>query len=167
LEAHGEGEGVNATPTGWWLVVALLAGGCSTSTASQGAGSDQADVWFMQHMVPHLLQTTAMVDLAGDRITRPKLARLAATIGRQGQADLEQLQGWLADRGLPSYDPSVILTAAARLICRGCPGCMVPASISPSEGHDGPAPESAAHGRVRGPRWWPTPGPGASARNGG
>jgi uncharacterized protein (DUF305 family) len=90
---------------GWWLLVALLATGCSTSTANQGAPTDQADVWFMQHMVPRLLQTTAIVGLAGDRITSPKLARLADTIHEQGQTDLEQLQGWLADRGMPSYDP--------------------------------------------------------------
>ncbi len=90
---------------GWWILVALLATGCSTSTPNEGTTSDQADVWFMQHMVPHLLQSTAIVELAGDRITRPKLARLADTIHQQGQTDLEQLQGWLANRGLPSYDP--------------------------------------------------------------
>jgi uncharacterized protein (DUF305 family) len=90
---------------GWWLLVALLATGCSNSTANEAAPSDQTDVWFTQHMVPHLLQTTAIVELAGDRITRPKLARLAGTIHQQGQTDLEQLQGWLANRGLPSYDP--------------------------------------------------------------
>jgi uncharacterized protein (DUF305 family) len=90
---------------GWWLLVVMLATGCTTSNANEGVLSDHTDVWFMQHMVPHLLQTTAVVDLAGDRITRPELARLADTIHQRGQADLEQLQGWLADRGLPSYDP--------------------------------------------------------------
>jgi uncharacterized protein (DUF305 family) len=90
---------------GWWLLVALLAASCSTSNANEGAPSDQTDVWFMQHMIPHLLQTTAIVDLAGDRITRPELARLADTIDQQGQAHLDQLQGWLANRGLAAYDP--------------------------------------------------------------
>jgi uncharacterized protein (DUF305 family) len=71
-------RGNGAAPT--WLValVALLATGCRTSTANESAPSDQTDVWFMQHIVPHLLQTTA-VELASDRITRPKLARLADT----------------------------------------------------------------------------------------
>jgi uncharacterized protein (DUF305 family) len=90
---------------GWWLVVAVLAVGCTTSNANEGTPSDQTDVWFMQRMAGHLLQTTAIVDLAGDRITHPKLARLADTMNQQGQAHLQQLQGWLDRRGLAPYDP--------------------------------------------------------------
>jgi uncharacterized protein (DUF305 family) len=54
---------------------------------------------------PHLLQTTAIIDLAREHITRPELARLADTINQQGQAHLAQLQAWLASRGLAPYDP--------------------------------------------------------------
>jgi uncharacterized protein (DUF305 family) len=90
---------------GWWLLVAVLVTGCSTSDANQRQGSDQTDVWFAQHMVPHLLQNRAIVDLAGDHLTRSKLARLAGAISQQGHADLEQLQGWLEGRGLAAYDP--------------------------------------------------------------
>lgn len=86
-------------------MIAVLAAGCATPNSNQPTASDQADVWFMQHMVPHLLQTTSMVDLARDRITRPELARLADSIDRQGQAHLQQLQGWLDERGLAPYDP--------------------------------------------------------------
>jgi uncharacterized protein (DUF305 family) len=117
---------------GWWLPVARLATGCTTSNANEGTTSDQADVWFMQHMVPHLLQTTAIVELAGDRITRPELAWLADTIHQQGQADLQQLQGWLESRGLAPYDPSRIpTTAAVRPVCRGCRGCTEQPSTWP------------------------------------
>ena len=90
---------------GGWLLVAVLAAGCTTSGADQRPGSDQTDIWFAQHMVPHLLQTSAILDLAGDQLTGPKLARLAGTISRQSQADLQQLQGWLEGRGLAAYDP--------------------------------------------------------------
>jgi uncharacterized protein (DUF305 family) len=90
---------------GWWLLVAVLATGCTTSDANRRQGSDQTDIWFAQHMVPHLLQNSAIVNLAGDQLTRPKLARLAGTINRQSQADLQQLQGWLEGRGLAPYDP--------------------------------------------------------------
>jgi uncharacterized protein (DUF305 family) len=86
-------------------VIAVLAAGCATPNSNQPTASDQVDVWFMQHMVPHLLQTAAIVDLARDRITRPELARLADNIDRQGQAHLQQLQGWLNERGLAPYDP--------------------------------------------------------------
>ena len=90
---------------GWWLLVAMLAAGCTTSNANEHIASDQPDVWFMQHMAGHLLQTSAIVELTGDQITRPQLVRLADTINRQGQAHLHQLQGWLASRGLAPYDP--------------------------------------------------------------
>ena len=90
---------------GWWLLVAVLVTGCTVSDANQRKGSDQTDIWFAQHMVPHLLQNSAVVNLAGDQLTRPKLARLAGTIDRQGHADLQQLQGWLEGRGLAPYDP--------------------------------------------------------------
>ncbi len=41
----------------WAIVVALLAGGCHRPVPYAGppaAAADQTDVWFMQHMVPHL-----------------------------------------------------------------------------------------------------------------
>lgn len=90
---------------GWWLVVAVLAAGCSTSNANEGTPGDQTDVWFMQRMAGHLRQTTAILELAGDRVTHPELARLADTMSQRGQAHLQQLQGWLDSRGLAPYDP--------------------------------------------------------------
>jgi uncharacterized protein (DUF305 family) len=87
------------------VVIAVLATGCATSDANQPPPSDHTDVWFAQHMVPHLLQTTAIVNLAHDRLSDPELARLATTIDRQGQAHLARLQEWLASRGLAPYDP--------------------------------------------------------------
>ena len=68
----------------------MLAAGCATPDANQPTANDLTDVWFMQHMVPHLLQTTSIVALAQDRITRPHL---------------KQLQDWLNERGLAPYDP--------------------------------------------------------------
>jgi uncharacterized protein (DUF305 family) len=90
---------------GWWLLVAVLAAGCTTSDANEQTVSDHTDIWFMQHMIPHLLQTAAIVDLAGDQLTRPKLGRLADMISQQSHAHLQLLQGWLASRGLAPYDP--------------------------------------------------------------
>jgi uncharacterized protein (DUF305 family) len=91
--------------SGCWLVIAVLVAGCASSDANQPPPSDHTDVWFAQHMVPHLLQTTAILHQAQDHITHPELARLATTMDRQGQAHLAQLQHWLASRGLAPYDP--------------------------------------------------------------
>jgi uncharacterized protein (DUF305 family) len=90
---------------GCWLVIAVLVAGCATPDANQPPASNKTDVWFAQHMAGHLLQTTSILHLASDRITHPKLTRLANTINQQGQAHLTQLQAWLASRGLAPYDP--------------------------------------------------------------
>jgi uncharacterized protein (DUF305 family) len=90
---------------GWWLLVVVLVASCTTSGANERVVNDQTDIWFARHMVPHLLQNSAIVGLAGDRLTRPQLARLAGTINRQSTANVQELQGWLESRGLAPYDP--------------------------------------------------------------
>jgi hypothetical protein len=79
---HRTGEGVRRR-VGSWLILAVLVSGCATHRAGyQPTVNDQTDVWFAQHMVPHLLQTSAVVDLAGEQLTRPPQAGLA---GRHDQ----------------------------------------------------------------------------------
>lgn len=80
----------------WAIVVALLATGCRgpVPPASPLAGAaDQTDVWFMQHMVPHLWQAVSIASLTRAQITHPALGRLAGTAVRRDQADIDQLQG--------------------------------------------------------------------------
>ena len=91
---------------GCWVVIAVLAAGCATPAANQPRASDQTDVWFMQHMVPHLLQDTSIAYLTRDRLADPALARLAGRIHRHGQEHVAQLQGWLAERGLAPHGHS-------------------------------------------------------------
>jgi hypothetical protein len=79
VRGHGS-EGMMRRRLGWWLLVAMVAASCTNSNAAEGTPSDQTDVWIMQHMAGHLLQRTAILDLAGHRITHPKLERLADTI---------------------------------------------------------------------------------------
>jgi len=108
-------KGVHATPKGGrvrrrlgiWVVLAVLAAGCTTPDANhQPAVNDQTDVWFAQHMVPHLLQDTAIAYLTRDRLADPALARLADRIHRRGQAHAAQLLEWLAERGLAPHGHS-------------------------------------------------------------
>lgn len=68
--------------------------------------TDQTDVWFLQHTVPHLRQTTAVVSLTREHLTDPGLARLADTIARRSQANIDQLQRWLEQRGLSPHGHS-------------------------------------------------------------
>jgi uncharacterized protein (DUF305 family) len=95
----------------WVIVVALLAacsGGAPASPADPPAAAapDQNDVWFMQHMVPHLWQTTSIAFLTRDQIAHPALVRLADTITRRCQADIDQLQAWLSVQGLAAHGHS-------------------------------------------------------------
>ena len=91
---------------GWWIVVALLAAGCAAPKSQTPVATDQVDVWFMQHMVPYLRQTTVVVSLTKEHLTDPGLARLADTVTRRSQADIDRLQGWLDQRGLSPHGHS-------------------------------------------------------------
>lgn len=93
-----------------WAVVAVLAAGCTAPSPQTGrptpAAGDHTDVWFMQHVIPHLWQATTIAFLSRDRLNHPVLARLAGTIDRRGQADIQRLQGWLSARGLAPHGHS-------------------------------------------------------------
>jgi uncharacterized protein (DUF305 family) len=93
----------------WAIVVALLAGGCHRPVPYAGppaAAADQTDIWFMQHMVPHLWQATSITSLTRAQITHPQLVRLADTITRRDLADINQLQDWLSLQGLAPHGHS-------------------------------------------------------------
>ena len=93
---------------GWAIVVALLAAGCRGPVPLAGSptAADQTDVWFMQHMIPHLWQASTIAFLSRDQITHPELAHLANTITRRDQGDIDQLQGWLFLQGLAPHGHS-------------------------------------------------------------
>jgi uncharacterized protein (DUF305 family) len=92
---------------GSWVVIVVVAAGCATPDANhQPTVNDQTDVWFAQHMVPHLLQDTSVASLIGVRLTDPKLVRLAGRIHRRSQAQAAQLLEWLAERGLAPHGHS-------------------------------------------------------------
>jgi uncharacterized protein (DUF305 family) len=92
---------------GGWLILAVLAGGCATPHASlQPTVNDQTDVWFAQHMVPHLLQDSSIAYLTRARLTDPELVRLANRIHRRHQLEATRLVEWLAERGLSPHGHS-------------------------------------------------------------
>ena len=94
----------------WAIAVTLVAAGCTPpnphASTPTSAATDQTDVWFMQHMVPHLWQTTSIAFLTRDHITHPALNRLADAINRRGQAEIQQLQEWLSQQGLAPHGHS-------------------------------------------------------------
>jgi uncharacterized protein (DUF305 family) len=92
---------------GGWLVVAVLAAGCAApARPAEAPAGNQTDVWFMQHMVPHLWQASSIASVTRERLSHPALARLADTIARRGAADSQQLQEWLYRQGLAPHGHS-------------------------------------------------------------
>jgi uncharacterized protein (DUF305 family) len=101
-----KGEGVRRR-LGSWLILVVLAAGCATPHAShQPTVNDQTDVWFAQHMVPHLLQDTSIAYLSRARLTDPELVRVANRIHRCDQLEAARLVEWLAERGLSPHGHS-------------------------------------------------------------
>jgi uncharacterized protein (DUF305 family) len=91
---------------GWWVLVLCLAAGCAPARTPAPLVNDQTDVWFLQHMVPYLRQTMVVASLTREQLGDRRLVRLADTITRQSQADIDQLQGWLDQRGLSAHGHS-------------------------------------------------------------
>jgi uncharacterized protein (DUF305 family) len=91
---------------GWWVLVLCLAAGCAPTTSHAPVADDQADVWFLQHMVPYLRQTMVLTSLTREQSGDHRLVRLADAITRRSQADIDQLQGWLDQRGLSAHGHS-------------------------------------------------------------
>jgi uncharacterized protein (DUF305 family) len=122
---HLRGERVRRR-LGSWLILAVLAAGCANPHAShQPTVNDQTDVWFAQHMAPHLLQDTSIAYLTRARLTDPELVRVANRIHRRDQADTAQLLEWLAERGLAPHGHSQDGHPAVTVAClvqteRGC-----------------------------------------------
>jgi len=91
---------------GWWALVLCLAAGCTPATSHGPVVNDQADIWFLQHMIPYLRQTMVVTSLTREQLGDPRLVRLADAITRSSQADIDQLQGWLDQRGLSAHGHS-------------------------------------------------------------
>jgi uncharacterized protein (DUF305 family) len=118
---------------GCWVVIAVLAAGCATADDAHQPANDQTDIWFMQHMVPHLLQDTSIAYLTRHRLADSALARLAGRIHRHGQAHVAQLQERLAERGLaPTATATSRATPYGRATWSGCPDSTGTRSTWPS-----------------------------------
>jgi uncharacterized protein (DUF305 family) len=105
--AHALGNGgLVRRRFGWWVLVVCLAAGCTPPTSHAPVVNDQADVWFLQHMIPYLRQTMVVTSLTREQLGDPRLIRLADAITRRSQAEIGQLQGWLDQRGLSAHGHS-------------------------------------------------------------
>jgi uncharacterized protein (DUF305 family) len=97
------------------LVGVLALTGCTINVNSPGShssmmGADKsdargtlsdADIMFLQMMIPHHQQAVDMGTLAETRASNPEVKALAAQIKAEQAPEIAQMSGWLTDAGLP------------------------------------------------------------------
>jgi uncharacterized protein (DUF305 family) len=101
------------TPTFGLLTAALatlLVTGCGgadtpaapapTSSPAASADHNQADIAFVQGMIPHHEQAVEMSELAANQASSPQVKELAATIERGQAPEIEQMRAMLAAWGV-------------------------------------------------------------------
>jgi len=90
-------------------------GGASPLPADQPPAFNDADVGFLQAMIPHHQQAITMAKLATGRTRQPEVAKLAATITASHAAETRSMQAWLTRWQRPAaaapgrdHDPSLL-----------------------------------------------------------
>jgi uncharacterized protein (DUF305 family) len=89
------------------LVAAVLLAACARSaatqpTASKAAAFNDADVTFLQEMIPHHQQAIDMAKLVEGRTQRPELVKLATSITASQGAEIRTMQGFLTRWNRPA-----------------------------------------------------------------
>jgi uncharacterized protein (DUF305 family) len=96
------------------LLAACGRGAASPLPADQPPALNDADVGYLQAMIPHHQQAISMAKLVTGRTRRPEVVELAATIAASHTAETRSMRAWLtrwrrpatADAG--SHDPSLL-----------------------------------------------------------
>ena len=73
--------------------------GAAAEPSEGGVALNEADVTFLQMMIPHHEQANEMAEMAEGATERPELAELAATILSTQTAEIEQMNGLLEAAG--------------------------------------------------------------------
>ncbi|WP_430331658.1 DUF305 domain-containing protein [Rhodococcus sp. ACT016] len=89
-------ESNDNTSTG--TAVTTTAGASGTE---QGGAHNEADVAYVQMMIPHHEQAIEMAQLVPSRSSNPDVVALAAQIEKAQAPEIEQMEGWLKAWGVP------------------------------------------------------------------
>lgn len=100
----------------------------------EGPTYTEADVAFVQGMIPHHQQALEMTALVGQRADDPSLAAMAERIEVTQVAEIEQLEGWLTGRG----ESVSGMHAGHADGDHGMPGMLTPQQMAQLERASGP-----------------------------
>lgn len=92
--------------------------GASTASSSASANQphNQADVTFAQNMIPHHQQAIQMSDIIlGKQGIDPRVTQLAHDIKAAQGPEIQQLQGWLSQWGVPTMSMAPGMTVGGML----------------------------------------------------
>ena len=121
-------------------VVALAVGACDNSSTQQSGSSapapststpgpahNQADVMFVQQMIPHHQQAIEMSDIVlGKQGIDPRVIDLAKQIKAAQGPEIERMKGWLNQWGMPTMTPGTMMPGHS-----GMPSSMPSQSMMP------------------------------------
>ena len=102
--------------------------------ALDGPAYTDADVAFVQGMIPHHQQALEMIELVGQRAEDPDLTAMAERIDVTQVAEIEQLEGWLTGRG----ESVAGMHAGHSDGEHGMPGMLTPQEMARLERASGP-----------------------------
>src|SRR5262245_12367055 len=84
---------------------AMTASASATSSAPGAQAHNDADVTFAQHMIPHHQQAVEMSDIVlGKQGIDPRVTELANQIKAAQGPEIDEMQQWLTEWGMPSGD---------------------------------------------------------------
>jgi uncharacterized protein (DUF305 family) len=95
---------MRTTMTGLLITLALLLAACAGQTADSAGDYNDADVTFLQGMVPHHAQAVEMAELVPPRSDREELQELAEQIIAAQEAEISEMEGYLDGAGAEADD---------------------------------------------------------------
>jgi uncharacterized protein (DUF305 family) len=126
-------NGLSAFAAASLVVFALgVAPASAQPRPAAGERPNEADVRFMQHMIPHHSQALEMTALVQERTTSRDVRALALRIEISQHDEIAWMTRWLEDRGAAASDPHAGHHAPM-------PGMLTPAELAALAAASGPA----------------------------
>ena len=79
-------------------------GGNAGDAGGEAAGYNQADIDFLQAMIPHHEQAIEMAEMVEERTDRPELNELAGNVIESQTAEIDEIESMLEDAGEEAMD---------------------------------------------------------------
>jgi uncharacterized protein (DUF305 family) len=112
-------------------VVAVLAAGVALALlfTSRPPGNDSPEAGFARDMMVHHAQAVEMAEIVRDKTENERVRTLATDISLTQQAQIGQMQGWLAVWGLPTTGPGPPMAWMGHPMEDRMPGMATPEQI--------------------------------------